>query len=156
MRYFCTDCSYIFDEANGEKDLWVEPWIKFEEMLDFYCPNCEAESDMFQPIVEEILYADDSKNLQWLERTHIPHILYMDEKEIEVSIGEEYHPMDEEHRIAILWLYDEDEELIEEYFFSVDEEPVYSFDIWGLANFEIRAYCNEHGVWSTGVIKNIS
>lgn len=156
MRYFCIDCSHIFDEALWERELSIEPWTKFDDLDWFYCPNCEADESMFQPIEEEILYAEDSDNLSVLESQHIPHILHFDEKEVELSVGEDVHPSDEEHRILAIWLYDEDGELVEEHFFKTDEEPLYAFDVEDLDSFEIRAACNQHGVWSTGIIEKDS
>ena len=60
--------------------------------------------------------------------------------------------MEQEHRITTISLYDESGDLIEEYFFQVDEDPIHVLDIEGLDMFEIRIHCNQHGVWSTGII----
>ena len=92
MRYFCTDCSYIYDESLGENDSLVDSGTKLEDIPDFCCPDCEAQIDMFQPIVEEVLYAENSQNLSPMEKEHIPHILHIDAREVEVSAGEDIHP----------------------------------------------------------------
>lgn len=154
MRYFCTDCSYIYDEALGEQELSVEPGTKMDDMSDFYCPNCEADADMFQPIVEELLYAEDPDNLTSIEKEHIPHIIHIDEKEVEISVGLEIHPMEEEHLITTVSLHDEYGDMLEEHFFEVDEDPIYVFHTEDLDSFEIRACCNQHWVWSTWIIEN--
>gem|GEM_PF-4741835 len=62
--------------------------------------------------------------------------------------------MQEDHRIASVALYDEHGDMIEEHLFEVDEDPIYAFSVEDLDSFELRAYCNEHGVWSTGIIEN--
>jgi desulfoferrodoxin (superoxide reductase-like protein) len=36
-----------------------------------------------------------------------------------------------------------------------DEDPVAEFDISGLERFEIRSSCNQHGLWSSGMIEAI-
>lgn len=154
MRYFCTDCSYIYDEALGEPELDLNPGTRVEDTPDIYCPNCEAESDMFQPIIEEVIYSEDPKNLSNIEKEHIPHILHMDEKEIEISVWVEVHPMEDEHRITTIGLYDEYGEMVEEHFFEMDEDPVFVFHTEDLDFFEVRATCNQHWVWSTWVIEN--
>ncbi len=154
MRYFCTDCSHIYDEAIGDPEMDFDAGVKIDELTEFYCPNCEASADMFQPIVEEVLYAEDPEYLSWAEREHIPHILHRDDKEVEFSIGQEVHVMWDDHRITTAVLYDEYGDVVEEHFFSVDEDPIHVFHIEDLDSFEIQASCNQHGVWSTGMIEN--
>lgn len=132
----------------------MEPGTKIDDLSGFYCPNCEADGDMFQPIVEEVLYADTPGFLSGPEKEHIPHIIHMDEKEVEVCVGEDVHPMGDDHRITTIELYDEYGELLQEHFFEVDEDPVYVFHTEDLDEFEIRSCCTQHGVWSTGIIKN--
>jgi len=154
MRYFCTDCSYIYDEAIGDPEMSIEAGGKLEDMSEFYCSNCEAGSDMFQPIVEEILYAENPWYISGPEKEHIAHIMHIDEKEVEVCVWEDMHPSGEDHRITTIGLYDEYGDMIEEHFFEVDEDPVYVFHTEDLDEFEIRTTCIQHGTWSTGMIEN--
>ena len=81
MRYFCTDCAYIYDEAFWEEELGFWSWVKMENISDFYCPSCESGGEAFQPIIEEVLYAENNEHLSTIEKEHIPHILYIDYKE---------------------------------------------------------------------------
>lgn len=154
MRYFCIDCSYVYDEAIWEVDLWVDSGTKIDDLSGFYCPNCEAGSDMFQPIIEEVLYAENPDQLSGPEKEHIPHILHMDAREIEVSAGEDIHATWEDHRVTTMSLHDEYGDMVEEHFFEIDEDPVYVFHTEDLDSFEIRTTCNQHGVWSTWIIEN--
>jgi len=134
--------------------MWFEAGRKLDDLEEFYCPNCEAGSDVFQPIVEEILYAENPWHVSGPEREHIPSIIHMDDKEVEVCTGIDMHPSGEDHRITTMWIHDEYGEIVEEHFFEVDEDPVYVFDIEDLDEFEIRATCNQHGTWSTWIIEN--
>jgi len=43
MRYVCTVCGYIYDEAEGDEDNGIVPGTKWEEMPDFTCPICGVE-----------------------------------------------------------------------------------------------------------------
>ena len=49
MRYVCTVCGYIYDEAAGDPDHGVAPgtaWADVPE--DSVCPLCGVGKDMFE------------------------------------------------------------------------------------------------------------
>ena len=104
MKYFCTGCSYSYDDALWDREEEVEIWTVLNR-----CPWCE-EYDTFQWVEEEINYITDD-NLEALEIDHIPEIEIKNWKLI-VTVANEIHPMWESHRIATVSLYDEYWDLI--------------------------------------------
>ncbi len=49
MRYVCTVCGYIYDEAAGDPDHGVAPgtaWADVPE--DYVCPLCGVGKDLFE------------------------------------------------------------------------------------------------------------
>ena len=49
MRYVCTVCGYIYEEAAGDPDHGVAPgtaWADVPE--DYVCPRCGVGKDMFE------------------------------------------------------------------------------------------------------------
>ena len=49
MKYVCTVCGFIYDEAAGEPDNGVAPgtaWADVPE--DYVCPLCGVGKDMFE------------------------------------------------------------------------------------------------------------
>ena len=57
MKYACTSCWYVFDEALWDEVEWVENWTKID-CLDC-CPVC-LENDSFFQIKEEVIYVDEN------------------------------------------------------------------------------------------------
>ena len=52
MKYVCTVCGYIYDEAAGEPGSGIEAGTKWEDVPeDFVCPLCGVGKDQFE--VEE-------------------------------------------------------------------------------------------------------
>lgn len=151
MRYLCTNCSHIYDEAIWDSEEWYEPWVKLYDMQDYFtCPVCSEWIDSFQEIVEEVNYIENLENLTWVEDEHCPVITIQDWK-IKVKVGkEEEHPNLSEHYITNISLYDEYGDLVEEKFLSPEDEWSAIFDNYDLDEFEIRITCNLHWVWSLG------
>lgn len=51
MKYQCTICGYIYDEATGEQDSGIAPGTKWEDVPEsFVCPLCGAEKSQFEPV----------------------------------------------------------------------------------------------------------
>ena len=49
-KYICVPCGYIYDEAIGDPDWWLEPWTKFEDIPDSWvCPICGVTKLSFEP-----------------------------------------------------------------------------------------------------------
>jgi len=65
------------------------------------------------------------------------------------------HGSGEDHRITAIYLVDDEGHIVEEIFIMPDEDPVAEFDVSGLERFEIRSSCNQHGLWSSGLIEAI-
>jgi len=156
MRFLCVNCGHIYDESLWEEEEGIDPGTCIDEIdEDIHCPMCDGSFDDFSPIEDEVLYVDNPKHMNHLERQHIPHILYQDNEKVEVCVGEEdeMHPSDEDHRITAIYLIDDEGHIVEEIFIMPDEDPVAEFDISGLENFEIRASCSRHGLWSSGLME---
>ncbi len=154
MRYLCTNCSYIYDEALWDALEWIASWTLFDDLWeDFVCPSCYEEKENFQEIKEEINYPYDNKgNLSALEKEH--YINYSLENDVlKVYVGkDEEHPMEEWHFIACIALFDENDEKIEEKFLSPEDDCIAEFDIQYLDEFEIKIYCSLHLWWGSGKI----
>lgn len=79
------------------------------------------------------------------------------EKELVVKVGRIPHPMKEEHYIEWIEFY-RDGKLVDKVVFDpkVDKEAkaYFSTSLGGNLNLEIKAKCNQHGVWSTLINKD--
>lgn len=52
-KYVCIPCWYIYDEAVGDPDGWLEPGTKFEDIPDSrVCPICGVTKSSFEPYYE--------------------------------------------------------------------------------------------------------
>jgi len=157
MKYTCTECRYIYDEAFGDIAENIEAGKSLYDIWEtFSCPGCWSSVDSFQEIQEEVLKADNPDSLSMIESEHIPIIHHLENKPgmIEVLIWNPPHSMFPEHYIGSITLHDEDGDMIEEKTLSPDDDPVVKFDISDLDTFTVRAKCNQHGIWSTHTIEN--
>jgi len=143
MKYACTSCWYVFDEVLWDEVEWVENWTKID-FLDC-CPVC-LENDSFFQIKEEVIYVDEN-TIDKVEREHLIEIKH-DWKTIEVEVWNNSHPMEAEHRILSIWLFDEYWDLVEEKFLNVDDDSVVTFDNYDLDDIEIRVRCSKHGIFA--------
>lgn len=75
---------------------------------------------------------------------HIPVIKKLSEKEIEVIVGEVEHPMSQEHFIE--WIEVKEDNKLTKIFLGPEDAPKAVFSVSG-ENYEVRAYCNLHGLW---------
>jgi len=147
MKYCCVNCRYTYDEALWDTIEWIESWTEFYSMQDFFvCPGCGEWTDSFEVENEDVLYAENSLSLDFMERQHIPNIEILWDSVI-VKIWIDEHPMLQEHYIASITLYDEYWDLVEGEFLSPESIPEIHFDISSIDDFEIRAKCNLHGIW---------
>ncbi len=49
MKYVCTICGYIYDEAQGEPENDIAPNTAFADLPDDYaCPLCSVGKDSFE------------------------------------------------------------------------------------------------------------
>lgn len=50
-RYRCTICSHIYDPAEGDPATNIAPGTAFADLpADWYCPDCGATKDDFEPM----------------------------------------------------------------------------------------------------------
>lgn len=138
MKYLCTNCNYVFDNALWDVEELV--WI-WDELVE--CPVC-GEYDTFQGIEEEVNYIDN--DLWVLEIDHYPEVEIIWNK-LKVTVWNEIHPMWENHRIAAVYLFDEYWDQIDVKYLELDIEPVVEFDYDNLWEFEIRVKCSIHWLW---------
>ena len=143
MKYLCTNCNYIYDEALWDSGEWLESGVKIDD--NFMCPVCE-EYDTFHHVNEEICYLDDEPT----DLFEIDHFIEVNHKweEFEVIIWWNTHPMWEDHRIVWVWLFDEYSDLIDEKFLKTDDDSVVIFDDFWIDEFEIRVKCSEHKLFA--------
>ena len=48
-KFVCSECGYIYDEAQGAPDNGIAPGTKWEDVPDdFVCPLCGVGKDMFE------------------------------------------------------------------------------------------------------------
>lgn len=151
MKYLCTNCSYIYDEALWDNQESVEAGTFFDELDEYFsCPVCWESKESFHEIKEEVLWAYDMNNLSWLEIEHLPKVDVVNKKAI-VNIS---HPMVEWHHISSISIFDEYWDLVLEEFLDPTKEARIEFDISDLDDFEIRASCTQHGIWTSWMIEN--
>ena len=49
MKYVCTVCGYVYDEAAGDVENGIAPGTKWEDVPeDYVCPLCSVGKDMFE------------------------------------------------------------------------------------------------------------
>jgi rubredoxin len=154
MRFLCVNCSYIYDESLWEESDGIEAGTGIDEISeDIHCPSCDWSFEDFSPIEDEVLYAENPKYLNQIEKEHIPSIVYQDSERVEVQVWEEMHPVWDDNRITSIYLVDDEWHIVEEIFIMEEEDPVAEFDISGLDLYEIRASCSRHWLWSTGLLE---
>ena len=51
MKYVCSVCGWIYEEAAGDKTYGIAPGTKFYDLPeDFVCPICGVGKDMFSRV----------------------------------------------------------------------------------------------------------
>lgn len=49
LKYTCTLCGFIYDEALGDPDSGLAPGTRFEDIPDNWsCPDCGVTKEMFE------------------------------------------------------------------------------------------------------------
>ncbi len=146
----------MYDESMWDSREGLEPWTTIDKMMwNHSCPSCGGSIEDFQKIEEEVLYAEFPESKWIFEMKHVPFVKFLSSDKISVRVWEVEHPMEEEHFISSIILYDEYWDIIEEKFLTYEQKPEAEFETTDLDYFEVMARCNLHGLWSTGVIKNI-
>lgn len=151
-KFRCTNCFYEYDYFLWEPDLGIEPMTDFEDIEPFNCPICSGPKDDFAPIKLHVNEIEDIDNIFFEEEIHTPFYEVADNKLI-ISVwrDEAFHPMDEEHYIKYVWLFDEDWDLIAlKNHMQIEDTSKIEFsldEIGDLDYFEIRVWCNAHWDW---------
>lgn len=78
------------------------------------------------------------------EEKHIPIVRKIAEKKIEIVVGSVEHPMTDEHYIE--WIEVRDGIKNVKKFLKPGDKPLVTFNVMS-DDFEVRAYCNQHGLW---------
>jgi rubredoxin len=153
MRYICTNCHFVFDESLWVPEEDILPQTFFSDLsYDFSCPQCEEPKEHFDLINEEILYPNNKEDLTDMEALHIPKIeIIWDKLNVSIGIVDE-HPMEWNHNILSISLYDEYWELVEEKMIEELTSPDAEFDLSFIDEFEVRSRCSLHWTWSSGLL----
>lgn len=77
---------------------------------------------------------------------HVPFV-EKGEKKIKVKVGAVEHPMEETHYIEWIELVYPDR--IYRRYLTPEDSPEAEFPLRGM-DFQVRAYCNVHGLWKSG------
>lgn len=95
-------------------------------------------SDDYEEIIPNTVDASFEK--------HVPVYEILDNK-INVSVGSDYHPMDENH--YIMWIALVNNNNIEIKKLKPTDEPIATFPY--ISGSSLYAYCNLHGLWTSNV-----
>lgn len=148
MKYSCSGCMFTYDESMWEPTLEIDAGTKFEDIPEsFYCPWCAGEKEYFAELEEEVNYPLDYENLTALESEHFPIIIDREEDWVKIQVWEKVHDANEEHFISLVTIFDEYDDIIEEYVLLPTEEAILTFDIDESEIGEIRVSCCMHGIW---------
>ncbi|GHT79593.1 Rubredoxin [Actinomycetota bacterium] len=50
MRFTCTICGYVYDEAIGDVEHDIAPGTAFDDLPDdWVCPHCGVDKSLFEP-----------------------------------------------------------------------------------------------------------
>lgn len=143
MKYLCTNCSYTFDEAFWDEWEEIEAGTKIDTFLS--CPVCFEEDSFFQ-IKEEVNYIHKNTN----DKIELEHFIkiYHKNRKIEVEIWNNSHPMEKDHRILSVSLFDEYWDLVLEKFLWEDDDTFVVFDDFDLDIVEVRVKCSKHWLFA--------
>lgn len=81
---------------------------------------------------------------------HLP-VVSVSGDTVEVSVGENPHPMDREHSVE--WIYLETERGGQRKRLRAGEKPTACFKLADDSAIAVFAYCNKHGMWKTEINK---
>lgn len=151
-NYRCPDCFYEYDFFAWDENLWIEPMTNFEDLENFVCPTCGTKKENFSYVEEYINEISDIDNLLFEEEIHVPFYRFENwNLLVSVWIDDNFHPMEEEHYIKYVWLFDDnwDAVLIKTHSKIEDTEEIIfaENEISNLDFKEIRVACNIHWVW---------
>ncbi len=140
-KHRCKICAWIYDPAKNDN-------IPFENQPDDYkCPVCGVSKNEF----EVIHHIGEEFTGGEAQEKHVP-VIEADSGNVRVKIGSVPHPMEEEHFIGTVELYDDyGAKPIKKISLEPGDDPVATFE--GVAYSEklyALAYCNLHGVWESG------
>ena len=91
----------------------------------------------------------EPKTEDMMAEKHVPFVTFEDENgyvRVKIQIGEQEHPMSEEHYIQFIEAYSKDKVYLKRKYLQPSDQPELKF----LNRHEemiVRAYCNIHGLW---------
>ena len=92
-----------------------------------------------QPMVK----MEEKNQEEGLTEKHLP-VVEANEQKVKVKIGSVAHPMEEKHFIE--WIEIETDNGCFRKFLKPGDTPEAEFEL-SAANFQVRSYCNIHGLW---------
>lgn len=151
-NYRCPNCFYEYDYFAWEESLLIESMTNFEDIWDFSCPVCGTPKDEFNHIEEYVNEVEDLDNMLFEEEMHVPFYKFENGNLIiSAWIDDNFHPMDEEHYLKYVWLFNDEWDMMAYKSHSNignTEEIVFKeSEIASLDFGEIRVACNVHGIW---------
>ena len=153
MKYHCTWCDYIYDELKWDSEEDIPPLTFFDSLPnDFFCPYCDTHKDDFTVFEEIVNIPTNNSRLTNLEAEHFP-VYSISWDILSFEIWQTEHPLELDHFIYKVELYDESSDLIEFLNFKNDQKAIWKFDIEYLDKFEIRVYCNKEWIFSTWLLE---
>ena len=93
----------------------------------------------------EPMHLKEANTVDASEEKHVP-VVERDGDNLKIKVGSVLHPMDEDHYIESIEIDMKDVDKIEKKYLKPGDKPEVEFHVHG-DNFEIRAYCNLHGLW---------
>lgn len=123
-----------------------------EKRQVYKCNVCGNITEVLHPGQGELVCCNQPMQLQ-AEQTqdpevgekHVP-VLEKGDKSLKVKVGETLHPMDEDHYIE--WIELNVDGRVYRKFLKPGDSPEVTFPLRG-NSFEVRAYCNVHGLWES-------
>lgn len=146
-KFFCNECSYVYNPLVGEEEYDIAPGTDFENIEDFSCPSCGAPKENFIAPKEEIHTVLDKNDLLEIEEMHVPRY-HFEEDTLVVTLGTEENPCpnEEDHIIEWVAVFDENGDMADIVYSPVSRETRFE----GFEETDpiiVRSSCNVHGVW---------
>jgi len=118
----------------------------------YKCEICGNITEVLHTGVGELVCCGQPMNLQEEKKQeegnekHLPYVVKNEDGSLVIRIGETEHPMEEKHYIEWIEINMKDGGRITKKYFKAGDKPEVEFHTRG-EHFEIRAYCNVHGLW---------
>jgi len=137
-KYKCLDCPYVYDPSQNNN-------IEFKNLpSDWTCPICKSGKERFE-IIHQLGEAQTGGEAQ---EKHVP-IITAEGNNTKVIVGAITHPMNEDHYITLIELFD-GTKLLKSIQLASNQTPEAIFEnIIFKNNYSAIAHCNLHGMWES-------